>query len=81
MKVFDFRFIYSRNDAKEKCNYMWVCDVTKVSIQTAEGFKEISEDDISNSYIPFQTLYLCTIKGEHIIVSVKNVSAIEIIES
>lgn len=50
--MFDFRFIYL-NDAcygAEK--------IIKITIQTSDGLKDISGDDILTANIPLQTMYL-----------------------
>ncbi|WP_297642801.1 hypothetical protein [uncultured Bacteroides sp.] len=69
--MFDFRFIYLNDNA------YGVSDITKITIQEADGLKDISGDDILTANIPLQTMYLHSDNGNYTVLG-DNLMAIEI---
>ena len=69
--MFDFRFIYLNDNA------YGVSNITKITIQTADGLKDISGDDILAANIPLQTMYLHSDSGNYTVLG-DNLMAIEV---
>lgn len=59
--MFDFHFIYLSS------NTFNVSNITKITIQTADGLKDISGDEILSTNIPLQTMYLHGDNGNYTI--------------
>lgn len=57
--MFDFKFVYSVEQIYP------VNNVTKITIQTPSGFKEVSGDDILSVNIPLETIYLHSDSGNY----------------
>lgn len=69
--MFDFRFIYL-GDACYSAQ-----GITEITIQTADGLKDISGDDILTTNIPLQTMYLHGENGNYTVLG-DNLMAIEV---
>lgn len=69
--MFDFRFIYLNDSAYN------ASDITKITIQTSEGLKDISGDEILTANIPLQTMYLHSDSGNYTVLG-DNLMAIEV---